>query len=108
MKLPGRPFVAAVIAALESAAAAFQETVARVQHASPRASFPVGAQGISFAEKFRETNNYHRQWPTAYGLERVICAQGGPCTKPLPMPKEQWDAAWVEAKTSKAHSGSTR
>jgi hypothetical protein len=36
--------------------------------------------------------------PTAYGLERVICAQGGPCTKPLPMPKEQWDAAWAEAK----------
>jgi hypothetical protein len=56
------------------------------------------AQGISFAEKFRETQNYDRHWPTAYGLERVICAQGGSCTGPSPMPKEQWDAAWEEAK----------
>ena len=55
-------------------------------------------QGISFAEKFRNVSEYDRQWPTAYGLERIICAQGGACITPKPMPKEQWDKAWEEAK----------
>jgi hypothetical protein len=56
------------------------------------------AQGVSFADKFRETNNYDRHWPTAYGLERIICAIGGPCKEPTEMPKERWDGAWEEAK----------
>ena len=56
------------------------------------------AQGISYAEKYRETNNYDRHWPTAYGIERLLCAQGGPCTQPTELPKEQWDRAWEEAK----------
>jgi hypothetical protein len=56
------------------------------------------AQGIAIAEKFRETSNYDRRWPTAYGLERIICAQGGPCQDPTALPKEQWDAAWDQAK----------
>lgn len=55
-------------------------------------------QGFSFAEKFRETSNYDRRWPTAYGLERIICAQGGSCITPPSIPKEQWDKAWDEAK----------
>jgi hypothetical protein len=55
-------------------------------------------QGISIADKFRETNNYDRHWPTAYGLERFICAQGGPCKGPTQLPKERWDEAWEEAK----------
>jgi hypothetical protein len=56
------------------------------------------AQGISIAEKYRDTNNYDRHWPTAYGLERFICAQGGTCKEPTELPKEQWDGAWEEAK----------
>lgn len=56
------------------------------------------AQGFSFAERFRDTSNYDRHWPSAYGLERIICAQGGSCIAPPPMPKEQWDKAWEEAK----------
>ena len=55
-------------------------------------------QGISFAGKFRETNNYDRHWPTAYGVERILCAQGGPCEGPTQLPMEQWDGAWEEAK----------
>lgn len=56
------------------------------------------AQGFSFADKFRETSNYDRHWPSAYGLERVICASGGSCKAPPPMPEDQWDKAWEEAK----------
>jgi len=56
------------------------------------------AQGITIAEKFRETGNYDRHWPTAYGIERIICAQGGPCNPPTELPKAQWDAAWEQAK----------
>jgi hypothetical protein len=56
------------------------------------------AQGISIGEKYRDTNNYDRHWPTAYGLERFICAQGGTCKEPTELPKEQWDGAWEEAK----------
>lgn len=56
------------------------------------------AQGFAFADKFRETSNYDRHWPSVYGLERVICATGGSCKTPPPMPKDQWDKAWEEAK----------
>jgi hypothetical protein len=55
-------------------------------------------QGFSFAERRRDTSDYDHHWPSAYGLERTICAQGGSCVAPQPMPKEQWDKAWEEAK----------
>lgn len=54
--------------------------------------------GFSFADKFRETSNYDRHWPSAYGLERVICATGGSCQEPTQMPRDQWDKAWEDAK----------
>jgi hypothetical protein len=55
-------------------------------------------QGFSFAERFRDTTDYDHQWPTAYGLERMIFAQGGSYIAPSPMPKEQWASAWEKAK----------
>lgn len=55
-------------------------------------------QGFLFADKFRETSSYDRHWPSAYGLERVICATGGSCQAPPAIPKGQWDNAWEEAK----------
>lgn len=54
--------------------------------------------GFSFAQKFRDTLSYDHQWPTAYGLERIICAQGGSCVMPPILPKEGWDKAFEEAK----------
>lgn len=56
------------------------------------------ADAMVIADKFRETPNYDRHWPTAYGLERFLCAQGGTCDKPKELPKEQWDSAWEQAK----------
>lgn len=56
------------------------------------------AQGFLFADKFRETSSYDHHWPSAYGLERVICATGGSCKAPSAMPEDQWDKAWEEAK----------
>jgi len=55
-------------------------------------------EGQALAEKFKNDHPYDEHWPTAYGLERVICAQGGSCETPLPMPKNQWPAAWKMAK----------
>jgi hypothetical protein len=55
-------------------------------------------QGMSYAEKFRETASYDRLWVTAYGLEKSICGTGGSCEPPRALPKEQWDSAWKEAK----------
>lgn len=54
-------------------------------------------QGIGFAAKVRNKVNYDQQWPTAFGLERMICAQGGACDKISPLPASEWDAAWAEA-----------
>jgi hypothetical protein len=56
------------------------------------------AQGIAIAEKYRETTNYDRHWPTAYGLERMMGAQGGSCAAPPELPRDQWNKAWEEAK----------
>lgn len=55
-------------------------------------------QGVSFAEKFKDSHAYDDHWPTAYGLERSICAQGGSCETPASLPKDQWPEAWQAAK----------
>lgn len=54
--------------------------------------------GFSFADKFRDEASYDRHWPTAYGLEQMTCATGGLCQAAPPMPKDQWNKAWEEAK----------
>ncbi len=55
-------------------------------------------QGMGFAEKFRNTTNYDRRWPNAFGLERMIDAMGGNSEAKL-LPKGDWDKAWMEAKS---------
>jgi hypothetical protein len=57
-------------------------------------------QGVIYADKFRDTPSYDRQWPSAYGLERILCASGAAdkCKASRLLPKEQWDAAWAESK----------
>jgi len=55
-------------------------------------------QGLVFAERERKTPHYDVHWPTAYGLERVICAEGGSCDPPKALPADQWDKAWEDAK----------
>jgi hypothetical protein len=42
--------------------------------------------GLSIAEKIRKNPPYDVRWPTAYGLERVICAEGGSCERPKEIP----------------------
>ena len=61
---------------------------------------PLVENGVMYAAKFRDTASYDRQWPTAYGLERILCASGDAekCTAPRALPKDQWDAAWAESK----------
>jgi hypothetical protein len=55
-------------------------------------------QGIGFAEKNKDSHAYDDHWPTAYGLERSICVQGGNCETPASLPKDQWPDAWQAAK----------
>lgn len=61
---------------------------------------PLVEAGVAYADKFRETSSYDRQWPTGYGLERVICASGEAekCKAPRSLPKDQRGAAWVESR----------
>lgn len=54
-------------------------------------------QGIAFALKNKDHPGYDIHWPTAYGLERMICAQGGSCAAPPTLPEDQWAAAWNAA-----------
>jgi len=49
-------------------------------------------QGIGFAEKFRNTRNYDGQWPTAFGLGRMIEAMGGSSEQKF-LPESEWDKA---------------
>ena len=55
-------------------------------------------QGIKLAESLRDDPRYDHHWPSAYGLERIICAEGGSCTPPSGLPKNQWSRAWDEAR----------
>lgn len=56
-------------------------------------------EGLRDADRFRDMPSYDRQWPTAYGLERILCASGEPekC-KVSSLPRDQWDAAWAKSK----------
>jgi hypothetical protein len=55
-------------------------------------------QGLALADKHRDAGGYDRKWPTAFGLERIICAQGGDCASPPEAPPSQWAALWDQAK----------
>jgi hypothetical protein len=55
-------------------------------------------QGLAFAETFKNLEEYDHKWPTAYGLERSICALGGACPPPVEAPQNQWNALWDQAK----------
>jgi hypothetical protein len=55
-------------------------------------------QGIAMANAQRRVVPYDQHWPTAFGLERTICGQGGTCEPVKPLPEDQWDAAWEQAK----------
>jgi hypothetical protein len=63
----------------------------------PERAAQLVAQGIGLAEAARETSSYDRRWPSAYGLERQVCARP-PCAAAPALPREQWDGAWAEAK----------
>lgn len=54
--------------------------------------------GLAMAEASRETNQYDRKWPSAYGLERMGCALGGKCAAPPAAPKAAWDDLWAQSK----------
>ncbi len=54
-------------------------------------------EGLGSAEKSRDTKSYDRRWPTAYGLELIIAAQGGKSEGKI-LPEGEWDKAWEEAK----------
>jgi hypothetical protein len=54
--------------------------------------------GLAFAERSKNTEEYDHKWPTAYGLERTICALGGACTPPVEAPQNQWNALWDQTK----------
>jgi len=55
-------------------------------------------QGLVLAERERKNPHYDIHWPTSYGLERLICAQGGACNPIKETPTDQWDKAWEDAK----------
>jgi len=55
------------------------------------------AQGIAMATAHKDDPHYDHHWPTAFGLERIICAQQGPCEEIKALPENQWDEAWSQA-----------
>jgi hypothetical protein len=55
-------------------------------------------KGIAIADTFKDDPRYDHQWPSAYGLERMMCAMGGECSPPSAIPKAQWSDAWEETK----------
>ena len=59
---------------------------------NPAGLGPVVEAGLQMAARQRDTDLYDHTWPTAYGSER----KAGIAVAPLP--REQWDNAWEQAK----------
>jgi hypothetical protein len=55
-------------------------------------------KGIALADALKDDPRYDHRWPSAYGLERTMCALGADCTPPSALPKAQWADAWEETK----------
>jgi hypothetical protein len=55
-------------------------------------------KGIAIADMLKDDPRYDHQWPSAYGLERMMCSMGGECSPPSAIPKAQWGEAWEETK----------
>lgn len=56
--------------------------------------------GIAMARNARARGDkYDEHWPTAYGLQRMMCGLEGKkdCPKPPAMPQAQWDGAFAKA-----------
>jgi hypothetical protein len=57
-------------------------------------------KGIAIADALKDDPRYDHQWPSAYGLERTLCAMGADCAKPTPVQVAEWADAWEETKAS--------
>lgn len=55
-------------------------------------------RGIAIADMLKDDPRYDHLWPSAYGLERMMCAMGAECGPPGALPKAQWADAWEETK----------
>jgi hypothetical protein len=53
-------------------------------------------KGIAIADALKDDPRYDHQWPSAYGLERMMCAMGSDCSQTPALAKESWAAAWEE------------
>lgn len=60
-------------------------------------------KGIAIADTLKDDPRYDHQWPSAYGLERMMCAMGGECAPASAIPKAQWGDAWEETKARVTH-----
>lgn len=60
-------------------------------------------RGIELAEILKDDPRYDHHWPSAYGLERTLCAMGQECEQPRAIPRESWNDAWAEAKARVVH-----
>jgi hypothetical protein len=54
--------------------------------------------GIALAESLKDDPRYDHAWPSAYGLERTLCAMGADCPPPSVADKARWATAWDETK----------
>ena len=73
------------------------EKVTELVRNNPKKLKDLVEQGLGFADKYKETKSYDRQWPLSFGMERVINTMGGH-EEVKPLPEAQWDSAWREAK----------
>lgn len=67
--------------------------------ANPEEAHLAVLDGTRIARRVRNRERRDQDWPTAYGLERMMCAMNGKsdCPKPQALPKEKWDDAFEEA-----------
>ncbi len=55
-------------------------------------------KGITIADALKDDPRYDHRWPSAYGLERTLCAMGAECAPPLAADVALWADAWEETK----------
>jgi len=76
----------------------FAQQAVKFFEEQPEKTAQLVQKGLAIADKLKDDPRYDHQWPSAYGLERMMCATSGECSPPSAMPAAQWGDAWEETK----------
>lgn len=81
----------------------FSEQAVQFFETHPEKTAQLVREGLAIANTLKHEPRYDHQWPSAYGLERTLCALGADCSKPSPATQAIWAQLWEDTQERVMH-----